>query len=109
MIYRENINSHVKNIWWGSGGEAYDFLYVGSFRVADSHCRIRFFQEIGNGLPDDIAAAKDDGSFTPYFDFGFFEEDHDAFRCAGDEIRFSATFGEFTDIEGLETIDVFKR
>jgi hypothetical protein len=76
--------------------------------VADGDCGIGFFQEIRNRFADYIASSENDSSFTPNLDFGFFEKDHDSLWSARNKIWFSTSFGELSNIDSLETIDVFE-
>jgi hypothetical protein len=89
--------------------EPYQFPNIGSSRVAKSHSGIRSLEEIRNRFANNVTAPKDDSTFACDVDPGFFKQDHDTFRRAGNKVRFARSLCEFPDIESVETINIFER
>ena len=76
--------------------------------MANSHSGIGSFKQIGNGFANDVTTPEDHGTLPGNIDFGFFEENHNTFWGAGNKVRFPGPFCQFSDVEGVETVDVFE-
>jgi len=76
--------------------------------VANGHSGISFLEKIGNRFANDVTPAEDHSTLPGNIDFRFFEENHNTFWGAGNKVRFPGPFCQFSDVEGVETVDVFE-
>jgi hypothetical protein len=76
--------------------------------MAECYGSIGPLQKVGNRLANNVTTAKDHSALPSNIDFGLFKEHHDPLRSAGDKVWFARPFGKFSDIEGVEAINVFE-
>lgn len=87
----------------------YNFLDIFGFGVADCHGCICFLEEIRNRFPYDIASSQHDGPFPLDVDLRLLEKNHDALRCARDEVGFASALRKLADIDRPKAVDILER